>query len=247
MRQRHLRPSAAPLLSLSLCALFSCALPGPPYDAPPATADTAPATALRIVEGQPRGLLLELSAQRDRAGQLVLLRLEAGADAFEVLYRFEDHGPHRFLDRQLVPDGAYRYAAGLEVEGVVGEVSAPAEIGWLRPPDPPTDLRASALGRHVELEWTPCDGCGGLAFRRTLGERGYVRLTPLVSEGRFVDAPGRPGAVLGYTVSSVLWSEGVPILGPPSAEVYVEAMQTGSLIPAPTPDVPASPTPETGE
>jgi hypothetical protein len=222
---------AATLLAFLACA---CALSGPPVAPPQNSIEIQPLVTVRPIEGQPRGLLLELARSDGAAGELALLRRTQDS-AFGVHYRFEGAGPVRFLDAAVTPGTRFEYAAALLNGDEILGSSTPIAVTWLAPPAPPTAVRAQALGKHVELAWEGCAECGGAVFRRVLGDRSYRRLPSLSDAGdaRFVDLPGTRGTVYGYTVSQVLWSEDVPILGPGCAEVYVESMSDGPLIVAP--------------
>lgn len=186
--------------------------------------------------------MLKVALDESDEGQLALLRRTRGESSFGVHYRFDTRGPVQFLDASVEPDTVYEYAAAeLSGEDVIGASQA-TRVHWLAPPAPPTATTARALGQHIELAWKGCSSCGAVVFRRKLGERQYTRLPVMAAAGehRFVDRPGEPGVVFGYTISQVIWSDDLPIVGSGCAEVYVEAMPAGSLL-QPEPEEPAGP------
>lgn len=214
--------------------LSACALTGPPV-APTPLPSNDPRPTLAVIEGQPGGLLVELQladTDTDTDAELALLRAAGDADSFDILYRFDGPGPVRFLDPDVSPQIAYRYAAGALREGAVVGSSEVAEVAWIAPPAPARSVAAAPLGAHVEVTWEGCAACGGVVFRRRLGERTYTRLVPVDSGvHRFIDAPPVRGALFGYKVSQIEWTGAVPVLGPTSAEVVVETMPVGTLRP----------------
>lgn len=241
------RGQAWAALALALLGLGGCALTGAPYLPSPPEAQQAPqetgTPVVRALEGQPRGLLLEVSAPADpearrRAQALTLVRQEQlpqqapGALAQRYVFTPQQHSalwdgqPLRFLDGELVPGASYRYLLVAVEEDQLKARSQVVQVQWAQAPPPPTQLSAQATGEHILLSWPAgSPRQGAVIFRRRLGEASWRRLGEPLPAGqrRFVDVPPEAGQVYGYLVSSVIWSQGVPLLGPPAPEVFVES------------------------
>lgn len=238
------------VLSVAMLSVVACAATGLPTPRPPLPPLTCQGPTLELTEGQPGGLLLTLSLPSspatltgcpDHVERLILARRD-GDGPLERLYVFEagdpastalfEEGSIQFMDNQMVDGHTFTYVAYVEPRGPRRDrAAAPRSIVWRGPPPPPSGLRASGLGRHVYIEWEPVDGRGAVVFRRRLGGEGYVRVSQVLDagQGAFVDGDVSPGVVYGYVVSGVEFSGDLPILGEPTAEVYVEAMPAGAL------------------
>lgn len=242
--RRHLLPLLATL------ALGACALPGPPWLPPPsppaAALDTAPT--LRAVEGQPRGLLLQLSinTQENPPESLTLIRQRQrpgeapGAFSQRALFAPQQHPALwrgemvQLLDGDLEPEVSYRYLLVSVRGGALAERSAPLSLTWGSPPSPPPEVEAEAVGEHVLLRWPGAPTQGAQIFRRALGQRSYVRVGAPLPEGArdFAERPGE-GEAWGYLVCAVVWRDGVPRIGPPGPEVIVATQPGQDGVPLP--------------
>ena len=222
----------------SVCA-SACAFTGPPHPAPaavPAEPDCPPPT-LVLDEGQPRGLLLsvgwpaDVAALCEGAASVTLLRAEKSATGVETSWASHyvfatDAQETRFLDQGLTPGSTYRYVLVLaDHDQHVLSASSHVELTWRAPAEPPGAVDATAVGRHVYLEWTPEATSGALVFRRHLGHGGFVRASEILPPGTtaFVDTAAEPGEIYTYVVSAVVFEGVTPLVGPPGPEVYVEA------------------------
>lgn len=220
--------------------MSGCAFTGPPHPAPPTPPPPppCPVPALSLVEGQPRGLMLDaswaesLSAECPTAVSVVLLRAERRADQtvlpWASHYTFElTPSQSRFLDQELVPGTTYRYLLAVaDADQRVIVDSPQVEVTWRAPVDPPTDVEVSAVGRHVHLAWrAEGERLGALIFRRHLGHGGFERRSAILPAGTetFLDVEIEPGGIYTYIISSVAFEGHAPLIGPPGPEVYVEA------------------------
>lgn len=234
--------SAAIIRALLCCAaanLVACAFTAPPYPAP-SPPPPCPAPSLTLVEGQPRGLLLTLdwthplpdSCPAEEAS-LILLRQTLTADdpeppwvTLQELPLHADPRPARFLDAPEAP-ADLRYLLTLARPDGTLLASAPVlQARWDAPPAPPQLVQAEALGPHILLQWTSTPDLSAVVFRRDLAaQTPFTRLTDPLPEGTgdFADTTAAPGHVYAYIVSRVRLQRGVPMFGPPSPEVYIEA------------------------
>jgi hypothetical protein len=236
---------------LAALALGACALPGPPWLPPPsppaAALDTAPA--LRAVEGQPRGLLLQLSIniQENPPESLTLIRQRQrpgeapGAFSQRALFEPQRHAALwrgeavQLLDGDLEPEASYRYLLVAVRGGALAERSAPLALTWVEPPASPLEVEAEAVGEHALLRWRGSPTQGAQIFRRALGQRSYERVGAPLPEGArdFSERPPGEGAAWGYLVCAVVWRDGVPRIGPPGPEVIVATQPGEDGVPLP--------------
>ncbi len=215
---------------------MGCSFGGPPYEVREAVVQAQRGPSVRGVEGQPRGLLLEVSLEAGAPPpEAVLLLRQAEEGPFDLRFRFEpdkqaalwEAGRVSFLDAGLAVGEEYGYAVVLVREGKQAERSGVWRVRWAEPPAPPQGLEAEALGRHVRLRWELEAGLGVVLFRREVGGEGggrYERLGEAlpVGLGSYVDEVPRAGGVYVYVASSVRWGDGgLAQVGAPSEEVYV--------------------------
>lgn len=245
------------LLALQvLCA--ACALPAAPYT-PSKTPQEQTETwrpQVQIVEGQPRGLLLELSLPQGAPEDITALALLRRVDDpdldiqtdFELHYTFDRQQDSplwqktakvAFMDAGLKPGVTYHYLVAVESAQTL--YSKAIWMRWEEPPAPPKDVKATATGQHAALEWSPAPDLGAIVFRRQVGVQGYARLPHMGEPGEplYVDVPPTSGVLYAYRVSMVRFVNEHPIIGPPSAEIYVKSTPDGPLVkpigPAPEP------------
>ena len=227
------------IFALALSA--SCAIPGPPalIVGAPTAPDPSLSPSLALIEGQPRGALLEVRLPADPAlraacDKLVLLRRtlgEPGAEDFYPHYTFEraeqaalwEGGAVPFLDAGLEIGRRYEYAAVALVKGEVAATAQAVSVWWQEAPAPPEEVVAEAIGGLVLVRWEAVEGLGAIVFRREVAQGGWARVGAEISGGAFVDGGAKPGVVYVYMVSAFRLTQGAPMIGAPSAQVYVEA------------------------
>ncbi len=234
------------------CAVSGCAIPSPPEPSPlpdlAAPLAQALRPSLRMVEGQPRGLLLELKLPQEdptSVDTLVLLRQATpGPQDFVPLIEFTpkahpklwNTGQASFLDADLTEAHSYRYTLVTKRDGAYMSRSDLKSITWQAPPPEPSGLKAEVTGRHIELTWIGQPDLGYQVFRRQIGKGRHTRPRPPQRPGEpvLIDIPPKQGAVYGYLISQVRWQDGLPLIGAPSAELYVDST---TAITAPKPSV----------
>ncbi len=205
-----------------------------------------PPLTIAPIEGQPRGLMLRLSASTDLSpeGVLVVERrigeadpetartIELNTKRIDRLRR-KDEGL-QFLDRAVVEGKRHRYrvvyhpparrdAASDGPDGPGAARSPTTEFTWAAPPDRPERPEVLQTGGLVELQWEPHRGA--VVFRRNVLKDGAeTRRLATVGQGArggFVDRSARPGGVYAYRVALARDDGGFPQFGHPSEPVYV--------------------------
>lgn len=195
------------------------------------------------VEGQPRGLLLEITARKNlpKDGALeVVRRIDDGQTetirtielSTSRLARLADSGL-QFLDRSVAVDETHHYRvlyvppshnASSRDDRVDFPGSPPVSVHWQSPPSRPTQLDATQTGRAIELHWRPTS-YGAVVFRRNvLAERSEMRRIATVgpgARGRFVDRTAAPDGVYAYQIALAREDGQLPQFGQPSDPLYV--------------------------
>lgn len=195
------------------------------------------------IEGQPRGLLLEITARLDleKGGELEVVRrigdgrldtirtIELGTGRIEKLA----DGGLQFLDRSVVADETHYYRVvylppnrntSTRDDRATRRDSPSVSVHWRTPPPRPNDLDAQQTGQFVELNWSPTKS-GAVIFRRNIlaGQAETRRIATVGpgARGRFVDRTAKPNGVYAYQIALAREDGQFPQFGPPSDPLYV--------------------------
>jgi len=192
--------------------------------------------AITVVEGQPSGLVLRLSAQRRyQAGtKLAVHRQRSGRQPEAVqtttlserdTSRLKREGL-QWVDRSIADPDRYRYRLSLAPPDHRQTIWSPqVEVQWAEPPSTPDRTACRAVdGRLVEINWTPATH-GMLLFRKQVtaesAEFHRLAMWQASARGIAIDRSVKMGEVYAYRLALVETSSGFPQFGEPSPPVYV--------------------------
>ena len=231
--------AAAALVAAALVVGQGCATLQPPIAFESETPPADSSVRIRVLEGRPDGLLLELQLDDEttEAGTtLQLLRADGRSEA-QVYREIELDAPLRdalsidgveFLDRNVSPGLVTRYQLKLlDRDGEALDYSTLVRVKWQQPPQRPEGLRGRVhTANTVELRWASPQNHGAVIFRRNVLQEGSTprRVAQVApdSAGVFVDDDVETGVVYAYRVSLAVPRGAFVQLGPPSEPVYVD-------------------------
>ena len=218
------------LLLATAVLLCACAA----FEAPVRVEATRPVdevtTTLRIVEGRPRSIVLEISAVAEPESHLEIYRRvgEADYELYESVKLDERLAGAltdgmQYIDRAPTK-GSLTYVAAIVTPERVLE-STPYTLQWNAITAPPDHVSGRALSSTTaELDWRG-SASSALIFRRDVLKPGdtpkrLATVGPTAGQ-RFIDHELTPGGVYAYRISAAVEREGWVQFGPPGEELYV--------------------------
>lgn len=225
-------------LSAAGCATLR---PFPQTDETPTRARQSETTsgrgpAITVVEGQPSGLVLRLSARRRHpAGTKLAVYRQRQRRQREALQTttLSERDSNRlkrdglqWVDRSIAEPARYRYRLSLAPPDHEQTIwSQKLEVQWAEPPPTPDRTACRAVdGRLVEINWAPA-ARGILLFRKQVtaesAEFRRLAMWQASARGVAIDRDVQQGQVYAYRLALVERSSGFPQFGEPSPPVYV--------------------------